>query len=284
MSRSARWHGKMPLTVFTVAQWFFRYQRRGFEMKMLRIVLTLSALVSLAASAGAEDVAGWNAFVIRNATTGGAAPTISDVAGEKLFAITQVGQKAGWGTNLMNGQTIGDIQSISITRDPNVTGWGPYMNLWVSDGQGGYAVLANEPSHTGEWTPGTAYDTTWATLQNATAWVYEVSATQGFKLPNGTTITSNMAAGTLNPPTFGDFANYTVATPSSQWGGTGAPDDLNAGAYTAYGVNWVFGDTQANYVGGYLVSNPNVVSAVPEPGTLALLLAAIVGVALYRRR
>jgi hypothetical protein len=169
----------------------------------------------------------------------------------------------------MNGKTIGDIQSVSITRGNTTVGWGPYMNLWVTDGQGGYAILSNEPSNTGEWTGSSPYNTTWDVLKNATTWVYEVSPSAGFKLPNGVTTTTAIPAGTITPHfTFNDFAGYTIATPLSHWGGTGAPDDLNASSYTAYGFNWVFGDTQSNYLDGYLVSNPTL---VPEPATWSLL-------------
>jgi hypothetical protein len=168
----------------------------------------------------------------------------------------------------MNGKTIGDIQSLSITRDSSIAGWGPYMNFWVTDGLGGYAVLGNEPSDLGEWSPGTAYNTTWDTLKNATAKVYETGS--GFVTPAGKTVF-----------TFGDFAGYTIATAPSHWGGPGAPDDLNASTYTAYGVNWVFGDTQSNYIGGYLVSNPTV---VPEPATMSLLALGGIATLIRRRR
>jgi hypothetical protein len=223
--------------------------------KTMKTLVTILAVVLMASSmASAADVAGWNAFVIRNSNTGDIAPTISDDAGGgKLFQVTLGGQKAGWGTNKMNGKTIGDIATISITRDPSVTGWGPYLNFWVKDSLGNYAVLANEPSNVGEWTPGTAYNIAWDTLKNATAKVNEAGA--GFTVPSGSL-------------TFNSFAGYTIATPSSHQGGTGAPDVLGATPYTAYGVNWIFGDTQSNYVGGYLVSNPQV---TPEPATMALL-------------
>jgi len=193
----------------------------------------------------------WETFVIRNSNVGDIAPVISDVSGGKLFSITLGGQKAGWATNSMNGMKVGDLLSVSITRDSSVTGWGPYMNFWITDGSGNFAVLANEPSNTGEWGTGTAYDTTWDILKDATAKIYET----GTWVPTGST--------------FSDFSHYTIATPTSHWGGTGAPDDLLASSYTAYGFNWVFGDTQSNHLGGYLVSDPEL-TVVPVPAAVIL--------------
>lgn len=254
-------------------------------MKRSMIALSVAVLLITSSTVSAADVPGWDAFVIRKSSSGSVAPGITDdPGGGKLFAITLGGQKAGWGTDRMNGMRIGDLQSVSITRENGTAGWGPYMNFWVADGQGGYAVLANEPSNMGEWAGSSAYDTTWNVLKNASSFVYEVSATSGFKLPNGTTTYAAIPAGTVSPHfTFNDFAGYSIATPTSHWGGTGAPDDLNASSYTAYGFNWVFGDTQSNYLSGYLVSNPTL---VPEPGTMALLIAAGLGALAFawRRR
>jgi hypothetical protein len=231
----------------------FRGSKKLEKTKMKKLIIICAVVLMVSSMVSAADVPGWNAFVIRNSNVGNIAPTISDPVGGKLFQIVLAGQKAGWGTNNMNGKTIGDVQLISIIRDPNVTGWGPYMNFWVTDGSGGYAVIANEPSNTGEWGTGTAYNTTWDVLKNATAKVYETGS--GFITPPGKTVF-----------TFNDFAGYIIATPTSHWGGTGAPDDLNAGSYTAYGVNRVFGDTQSNYLGGYLVSTPTVATSYcPEP-------------------
>jgi hypothetical protein len=53
-------------------------------------------------------------------------------------------------------------------------------------------------------------------------------------------------------------------------------------------VNWVFGDTLSNYVSGdpgYIVANASVTAnAVPEPMTMALFGAGLLGLGVTRRR
>lgn len=247
------------------------------------VVLMINSMVSADPS--------WNTFVIRNANDSPYnSPTITEnpegYEGWTSFGINESGQKAGWATDYMNGRTIGEIASLSIIRHETVDGYGPYFNIWITDGLGGYAVLANEPSHTTEYTAygETAYDMTWdGALKNATSWVYEVDSTQGFKLPDDTTTYSNLGAGTPDPFHFDDFANYTIATPTSEWGGTGAPDDLYADTYTAYGFNWVFGDTQDNYTDSYLVRDPTLV-AVPIPGAVLLGILGLGAVGIKLRK
>ncbi len=258
--------------------------KKGFT---ICTVLLLMAFCSIA------QATTWEAYVIRNATSGGGSPTIEPYSRDSAwmyFGIDEGGQKAGWGTNDMNGLTIGDIEAVSISLYETLTlsGYGPYLNIWVTDGYGNYAVLANEPSHTWEYTANgeTTTDMTWdGSLSSATVWVYEVSGS--FVLPDGTTISSNLGAGSNSGLTFADFANYIIATPTSNQGGSGAPDDLNATTYTAYGVNWIFGDTQDNYVDGYIVQNPTLVSsssAVPEPSTIVLFSISLLGFAGISRK
>ena len=254
---------------------------------MKKLIAVCVVVIMVLGVSGVAQAA-WETFVIRGDASITANQTAPDsTTGWTLFDVSGSGEKAGWGTNSMNGGTIGDIQSLSIERYVPTSGdttYAPYFNIWVTDGLGGFAVLANEPSHTQEYTNygETAYDMTWdGALKNATTWVYEVDGTQGFKLPDGTTTYSSLGAGTLDPFNFEDFAGYAIATPSAHWGTSGAPDDLNASVYTAYGFNWVFGDTQSNYIGGHLAKCPTL---VPEPSTIAMLIFGALNLLLIRRK
>ncbi|MBK9776162.1 MAG: hypothetical protein IPP62_07380 [bacterium] len=65
------------------------------------------------------------------------------------------GQKAALGTNLINGATVSADRDLHIDRldDRDLRfAYGPYFNIWVTDGLGHYAVIANEPSNP-EWAP-----------------------------------------------------------------------------------------------------------------------------------
>src|SRR5690606_36970078 len=96
------------------------------------------------------------------------------------------------------------------------------------------------------------------------------------------------------PLTFADVASLMIAPPPVSYitdganeVGTGAPDVL--GTNVAYGVNWVFGDTLANYVSGdegYVVSNASVTAnaPIPEPATLTLLALGLAGLGIRRAR
>lgn len=253
-------------------------------MRKLLIACGFVALVSGLQGASATQI--WETFVIREGA--GGAPVIqsrNDIApGAVEFLITESGQKAGWGTQTANGLKVGDLFDIFITRLDDVSRFspgsgaarGPYINIWVTDGLGNYAVIANEPSNA-EWQPG---DNQWAieTFAELSTKVVKVYESNGW-------------VGSVS--TFADVAHLTVAPPPTSYlpdtnftktgiVGTGAPRNMYDG--TTYGFNWVFGDTLSNYVTGdegYIVADPNV---VPEPATVALLSGGAMALARLRRR
>src|SRR5690606_15785803 len=91
--------------------------------------------------------------------------------------------------------------------------------------------------------------------------------------------------------TFSDVASLKIGAPTMDYildpinaVGTGAPREF--GTNTAYGFNWVFGDSLSNYVSGmegYVVSFAQAQAAVPEPSTIALTSLAGIGALLYTR-
>lgn len=210
--------------------------------------------------------------------------------GATEFIIDNGGDKAALGSSDIDGRKLGEIATLGISRLDDYTDYtpgsgpyvAPYFNIWITDGFGNFAVVANEPSNP-EWTStySGGYAITWDDLKTKTVKVFENSNLAW--LPNA-------GVGL----TFADLADFVIEAPSvgqltAGWAGlgTGAPREL--GTNVAYGVNWVFGDTLSNYVSGdpgYQVANAYVTaaSAVPEPATLGLLAVAALGAVGARRR
>lgn len=245
--------------------------------------------------------AAFTSFVIRNGNT----PTLvipnNDYGTPALEFITdETGKKAGLGSNDINGFSIGDITNLSITRHDDTerfpVGSGPrfapYLNIWVTDGTN-YAVIANEPTN-GAFQP--LFETVGNTKQyNLSFDDLSTHPVQVYETPNGGYGSTNTwvhnAVGINGPLTFADIADLIIGAPDATYIGdgngigTGAPREINTNI--AYGVNWVFGDSQNNYlsgVEGFVVSSP-IAQAVPEPSTVAILgLAGLAGLAIVRRR
>ncbi|RPH93552.1 MAG: hypothetical protein EHM68_15540, partial [Lysobacterales bacterium] len=228
------------------------------------LALTLMAGVALAQAPVVDP--GWAVFVVRNGDplSTGPAPTITESNPlTHAIAITTglSGQKAALGTNLLNGAKISQIANLHIDRlDVGGSLWGPYFNIWVTDGLGHYAVVANEPSNP-EWGADRWDIVGWDGLRTKTCKVYET--------PGAGTNTSwvHTYAGKTSL-TFEDVANLVIAPPPVAYiadpanlVSAGAPDEI--GTNVAYGYNWVFGDTAANYLSAFVVDNYYVAANFP---------------------
>ena len=171
------------------------------------------------------------------------------------FIIAASSQKAGLGSSAIDGNTLGSIGNLSITRLDDRTrftaGSGPYVapyfNIWITDGVN-YAVVANEPSNPA-FQPlyNNGYNLSWDDIKDKDAKVYENADLSW--LPAQGSSANPAQPGRQNPSstklyTFADLAGYmikapTVAELTTGWAGlgSGAPDEL--GTYRAWGVNWV---------------------------------------------
>lgn len=259
-----------------------RYRIPTFSSRCRAWLPTVAALAAMACGGTAlaqNNSTNANTYIIRN-SSGGVPPVIQDntsyVPGATEFIISLGSQKAGLGVPGFEGKTLSEVTNLALTRLDNrnrfTAGSGPavapYLNFWITDGNGRYAVVANEPSDPDfQALYAKGYNLTWTDLANKVAKVYETSDLSW--LPTSGSSGKPAQAGRQNPLstnlyTFADLANFIIQAPTSAqlatgWTGlgTGAPRELLTNR--AFGVNWVFGDTLTNYISGaegYVVAAP----------------------------
>jgi hypothetical protein len=143
----------------------------------------LAAVLAMSIAACPNAKAGFVDYAIRGNSASGM-PVINDTGSQIEFLIVAGSQKAGYGSNDVNGALLGQIASLWIERTDDNTVYAPgsgprlapYLNIWVTDGAGHYAVIANEPTNAefaGAYNGG--YNFTFDYLANKTLKVYENS-------------------------------------------------------------------------------------------------------------
>jgi hypothetical protein len=211
----------------------------------------------------------FHTFYIRNSNTTITAPWDANVILEEnvagdgfTFATPQGGQKVGYGTNYFDGRPINTIESVDFVKvfgmlKPGVI---PYLNIWVTDGAGNFAIIASENIYTGtdfstrtEWKVFESAGNACIGDCNALDWLFD----------------DGSQAGRVNQYLTNDGANTTLAelgdnivivagpsTYASAFIGTGAPRG-------GFGFNIIWGDTQDNFAqaAGSKISNLTVTRA-----------------------
>ena len=244
---------------------------------------------AFASVAHADPVAAnWDAFTIR--TVAGALTPVVPVESASQQGITvnidEGGEKAGYGTNVFDGQSVNNVQSVSYTR-VDAGAPDPYVNIWVTDGSN-YAVIAPVTN----MQPGGGYtsnDVNGLSLQTLGFNVYETSFAnlnwlyggaqrlgQGLMKADGTPVLlGDLSASILvDDPGFGNYSAFV---------GSGAPKNNT-------GFNLIFGDTQGNFVSPlpYHLENVTVSGAgnqaVPLPAVAWAGMALFGGIAAKRKR
>ena len=260
-----------------------------------KFVLSMSALALMAAEAA---TAGFTPYVIRQSSTG-VNPTIGTSGANTTFGVPSPSQKAGWGSNDLNGITVGQISNIQFTLNSATAYAGttapvilPYVNIWAKDAvSGNYFVIAFGLDAFVTNTGGVkSVNVGTSQMATVTFGVHETTAAFGGVANAGSWLALALGApGAGTAYTMAQVANFQIVAPPSSWVASGnsngvsgaAPREL--GTDTTFGFNWIFGQSSSSNNGyngyDYTVSGASV---VPAPGALALL--GVAGFASRRRR
>ena len=260
-----------------------------------KFVLSMGVLALMAAEAA---TAGFTPYVIRQ-SSGSVAPTISTSGANTTFGVPSPSQKAGFGSNDLNGMTVGQISNIQFTLNSATAYAGttapvilPYVNIWAREAvSGNYFVIAFGLDAFVTNTGGVkSVNVGTSQMATVTFGVHETNAAFGGVATAGTWLATALGApGAGTAYTMAQVANFQIVAPPSSWvvsgnsNGVGGAAPRELGTNTTFGFNWIFGQgSGANngYNGyDYTVSGASV---VPAPGALALL--GVAGFASRRRR
>jgi hypothetical protein len=156
-----------------------------------------------------------------------------------LYSTPRAGQKVGYGTDFFDGMKLNSIQTVNWTLISGNSGIVPYLNIWVTDGLGNYAVISSENNYVGT---NFSTRTEWKIFEFGTSktnfnWLFDsgTGARDGaqYLTLNGSRVNLSQLSDRI---VIGDPGVY----PSTNVG-TGAPRG-------GYGFNLIWGDTQANFV------------------------------------
>ena len=265
----------------------------------MRTQTFISSMVGAVLVSAGIAHAGFTPYVIRNADQdGGSNPSISTSGANTTFGVASPSQKAGFGSNDLNGMTVGQISNIQFTLNSATAYAGtttpvilPYVNLWVRDAVSSNYFVINFGLDAFVTNTGGVKSVNVGTSQMATVTfgVHETSAAfQGVANAGSWLALALGAPGAGTAYTMAQVANFQIVAPPSSWVVSGNGNGVSAaaprelGTDTTFGFNWIFGQgSGANngYNGyDYTVSG----ASIPAPGAAALL--GLAGLVAGRRR
>lgn len=172
------------------------------------------------------------------------------------------GQKVGYGTKFFDGVKINTLETVNWSLIFGNSGIIPYLNIWVTDGNGNYAVISSENNYQGT---DFAARREWKIFEYGPStsnfnWLF-AGGTGGrdaaqYLTLNGTRVTLSQLADNI---IIGDPGLYPAPNV-----GTGAPRG-------GYGFNLIWGDTQANFaqkngqIGNLSVTVAGITRAAKNP-------------------
>ena len=262
----------------------------------MRTQTFISSMVGAVLVSAGIAHAGFTPYVIRQ-SSGGVNPTIGTSGANTTFGVPSPSQKAGFGSNDLNGMTVGQISNIQFTLNSATAYAGttapvilPYVNIWAREAvSGNYFVIAFGLDAFVTNTGGVkSVNVGTSQMATVTFGVHETTAAFGGVANSGSWLATALGAPGANGGsgyTMAQVANFQIVAPPSSWvvsgnsNGVGGAAPRELGTNTTFGFNWIFGQgSGANngYNGyDYTVSGASV---VPAPGALALLgVAGLVG-------